>query len=305
MSLAFQKLNGSGTIAGAQLATTRLPEIYKIARMLIPDKILTPVWKTWSIPITIQGTIDLDMLGNFFGVYTITHSFMHTGNADNDYQRSKATIFYSGAMVWDSYLGVHGDDILTLPDANALQYTGFASSMRIEKYAAGNENPDHGLTVSMYGYQIGENLPVGQTGWPDITQPDPIPFVELITGFSSRHIWSDPTGYEVEFVWKKHPTINYAVFCRISSPVPIDFPIEKWDFGETGYTVVDGVTIGSMVYLNYVTTNLERYRPTATLHTPWLSTQKMFWDFRVYPTNEGPNYSVPFLCGELYPGAKP
>lgn len=175
MSLAFQKLQGSGTTAFQQLeklgdliqGIERLnyPDIYKMARMFAPDVELIPVALTWRIPDTKGGDTVINLDGRYFGIFTISHRAQSVASSNNSWARSACSIYDGSEIMCLTARDTHGDDVLTW-GTRLEKYTGYGSSIRLSNTSSMVSE----VSVTLIGFKLGDALPA-----PDIT-PDNFAF---------------------------------------------------------------------------------------------------------------------------------
>lgn len=152
MSLSFQKLNGSGTIAGAILEARRMPEIEKIAIMCNPDKILTPVWKIWAIEPNSSMTLNLPLLGVFFGSFNFQVNLQNVKNSS--ISTAQLIVKYNNKVVFQSFSGIVGTiGSVRMPSMNStINYIGFADTISLNAYL-GSTNIKS-VRSSFTGFQV-------------------------------------------------------------------------------------------------------------------------------------------------------
>lgn len=152
MSLAFQKLNGAGTVAGALLDSYRSPEIYKIARELMPDKNLMPVFKTWVIEPTLTATTRIVFDGVYFGIYSIRTAILDLANTR--YSSIMTSLSLAGVTVFRNSLvlsGIVGSVGLT-NNKRAVKFVGSAD--RFSCVGFGTNNTLRYASLSLIGFKI-------------------------------------------------------------------------------------------------------------------------------------------------------
>lgn len=175
--IGFQKLQGAGTAAYAQLQKTNdlidgisklnQTDLFKTAVEFNPNKTLTPIVKQWQIERR-SDTFKLQFDGTFFGRFTISLSQFSLPDQDNVISRSNASLFNGDTKVIDTMTFTQGrtNAFVNIP----FDFIGFATALQSEA-----DNASSVIICSFIGYKVTDAVVVPLVVVPPFVPPVIVP----------------------------------------------------------------------------------------------------------------------------------
>ncbi|QNK64253.1 hypothetical protein H7F33_07150 [Pedobacter sp. PAMC26386] len=162
MSLAFQKLNGAGTVATAQLDVLKgileelkrpKSDLYLTARLFEPVAPLAPITKTWLLDFNSGPNDRIQFDGRYFGKWTINYMSLRVAIGNGDVRRSVGRLWDDQDVVAQTGTTIHGNDQAQW-NADHAEHFGYATSMSLNAIAS--DDPWHSLQVQLIGFKVPE-----------------------------------------------------------------------------------------------------------------------------------------------------
>lgn len=158
MSLAFQKLNGNGTAAQAQLDVQKAileelkhPDLWRMAHMFEPTANLIPITKTWLLDLSAGANDSLQFNGRYFGKWTINYISIRVAIGNGSVRRSIGRLYDGENVVALTGTTIHGNDQAQW-NADHAEHYGYGTSMGLE--AVASDDPWHSLHVQFIGFKV-------------------------------------------------------------------------------------------------------------------------------------------------------
>ncbi|MFB2120051.1 hypothetical protein [Parapedobacter sp. 2B3] len=166
MGIAFQKLNGAGTVPGAQLEQLEQinqmigdsgfkPEIWKLARMFAPDVTLTPVQFVVDLSRDVESDFADWSDGNlYYGKWSYAFNFNYPMSDHSNYIKYVILEFFKDGDIQQRYRdGAMGDSNYPMQSQRG-EFIGFADFIRIRRSSRLTEGWN--CVIEFQGFVLGE-----------------------------------------------------------------------------------------------------------------------------------------------------
>lgn len=246
--IAFQKLNGDGTMAKAQLDKLNemiisldelkekisTPDIKALFKIYFPDTPLVAFYNSYHFEAPPKPAMVFPIGYTLFGKFQVTHAHLEVGTSNNKYNRTTAKILLNNKVVCSSSCTVHGDDILYIP-TDHYEFIGIANKISFENESS-DPSPAARLHVIFYGFIIPPNVSIvdiqdglivseSQIAPPLPPPPSPVPMIDTLEIVNNS---SKAFEYRIYNPNDANPDITLYT-CQIDEVISLNFP-QGWTF---------------------------------------------------------------------------